>query len=180
MLHGPEQPGRMVAEMLRLAGVFISAIAAHGPSVSLAAAQLGPWQNEYPEQKETEIETLMHDLHDIMEFIAELTQPAYDSDYDEKYEPLVRCGVQAVDTHIEAPVVRVEGFKNPMDRAEVKRIPVFPIEVREGLSEGDGGSVLRLYLTELYRLIQRLMDAAVAARDRELKVLLAALEYGAR
>ena len=67
-----------------------------------------------------------------------------------------------------------------MNKAEVKQIADFLIEVREGLCEGDGDAALRLYLTELYRVIQRLLDATFAARDQELKILLAGLEYEAR
>jgi hypothetical protein len=50
----------------------------------------------------------------------------------------------------------------------------------EDLCEGEGESALRLHLTELCRVIQRLMDATFAAQDQELKVLLAGLEYEAR
>lgn len=66
-----------------------------------------------------------------------------------------------------------------MDKAEVKQIVDFLIEVHEDLCEGEGESALRLHLTELYQLIQRLMDATFAAQDQELKVLLAGLEYEA-
>lgn len=33
--------------------------------------------------------------------MAELTQLAYDGGYDKEYEPVVQCGVQAVDTRHE-------------------------------------------------------------------------------
>ena len=39
---------------------------------------------------------------------------------------------------------------------------------------------MRLHLTELYRVIRRLMDATFATQDQALKVLLAALEKRAR
>ena len=67
-----------------------------------------------------------------------------------------------------------------MDKAEVKQIADFLIEVREDLYEGDGDAALRLNLTELHRVIRRLMDATFATQDQELKVLLAGLEYEAR
>ncbi len=67
-----------------------------------------------------------------------------------------------------------------MDKAEVKQIADFLIEVREDLYEGEGDAALRLNLTELYRVIQRLMDATFATQDQDLKVLLAGLEYEAR
>ncbi len=67
-----------------------------------------------------------------------------------------------------------------MDRAEVKQIADFLIEVRAGIFEGDAETAMRLHLAELYRVIQRLMDATFAAQDQELKVLLAGLEYEAR
>ena len=54
----------------------------------------------------------MCDLHAAVEFAAQLTQLAYDGEYDDQYEPHVCCGVQAVDAHIETSVVPVEGFKD--------------------------------------------------------------------
>ena len=63
-----------------------------------------------------------------------------------------------------------------MDKAEVKQIADFLIDVREDLYEGEGDAALRLNLTELCRVIRRLMDATFATRDQELKVLLAGLE----
>ncbi len=53
----------------------------------------------------------MHDLHAVIEFVAELTQRGYDGDYDQDYEPLVRAGIMAVDTQIEKAVAPVQGFK---------------------------------------------------------------------
>jgi hypothetical protein len=67
-----------------------------------------------------------------------------------------------------------------MDKAEVKQIADFLNEVHEGICEGDEEATMRLYLTELYRVIKRLMDATFAAQDQDLKVLLASLEYTAR
>jgi len=67
-----------------------------------------------------------------------------------------------------------------MDKAEIKQIADFLIEVREDLCESDGDAALRLHLTELYGIIRRLMDATVATQDQDLKILLAGLEYEAR
>jgi len=67
-----------------------------------------------------------------------------------------------------------------MDKAEVKQIADFLIEVHEDLCEGEGEAAMRLHMTELYQVIQRLMDETFKARDQELKVLLAGLEYEAR
>jgi hypothetical protein len=67
-----------------------------------------------------------------------------------------------------------------MDKADVNQIADFLVEVREDLCEGEGETAMRLHLTELYRVIQRLMDATFATQDQELKVLLASLEYETR
>jgi len=72
---------------------------------------LRDWRAEHAEHREAEIETMMHDLHAARDFIAQLTQMAYDGEYDGMYGAIVRCGVQAVDTHVETSVVPVEGFK---------------------------------------------------------------------
>ncbi len=88
MLHDPEQPGWTIDEMLQLAGACFFVVAAHGP-IRRTPTQLQDWQSKHPEHKEAEIETLMHDLHGAMEFIAELTQLVYDGGYDERYEALM-------------------------------------------------------------------------------------------
>lgn len=67
-----------------------------------------------------------------------------------------------------------------MDKTEVKQIADFLSEVHEGLCEGDGDVSLRLYLTELYRVIRRLMDTTFAAQGQDLKALLAILEKRSR
>jgi len=67
-----------------------------------------------------------------------------------------------------------------VDKTEIKQIADFLNDVYEGLCEGDEEAAMRLRLTELYRVIKRLMDATFAAQDQDLKVLLASLEYGAR
>ncbi len=61
-----------------------------------------------------------------------------------------------------------------MDKTPIQQIADFLIEVREAICEGD--AALRLHLTELYRIIQRLTDATFSAQDQELKVLPANLE----
>ena len=113
VLHDPDQRGWTVDEMMQLAGACLFAVAAYGPIRETTAVQLQDWEHEHPERQEAEIETMMHDLHAAMEFIAQLTQMAYDGDYDREYEPIVRCGIQAVDTRIETSVIPVEGFKGP-------------------------------------------------------------------
>ena len=67
-----------------------------------------------------------------------------------------------------------------IDKAEIKQIAAFLRDVHEDLCERDGDTALRLHLTELYRVIQRLMDATFATKDQGLKVLLASLELRAR
>jgi hypothetical protein len=67
-----------------------------------------------------------------------------------------------------------------MDKAEIKQVADFLNDVYEGLCEGDEEAAIRLHLTELYRVIKRLMDATFVAQDQDLKVLLASLEYRAR
>ena len=67
-----------------------------------------------------------------------------------------------------------------MDKAEVQQIGDFLNDVHEGLCEGAEEAMMLLHLTELYRVIKRLMDATGATQDQELKVLLAGLEYEAR
>ena len=53
----------------------------------------------------------MQNLFAVIEFTAQLTQFAFDGYYDEQYEAVIRCGVQAVDTRVGASVAPVEGFK---------------------------------------------------------------------
>jgi len=62
-----------------------------------------------------------------------------------------------------------------MDKAEIKQIADFLNDVYEGLCEGDEEAAMRLHLTELYRVIKRLMDATFAAQDQGLKALLATM-----
>jgi hypothetical protein len=67
-----------------------------------------------------------------------------------------------------------------MDQAEIDQIADFLIDVRECLAGGCGEEALRTILTELYRVIERLTNAAFTARDRNLEVLMAGLENEAR
>jgi len=68
-----------------------------------------------------------------------------------------------------------------MEKAEVKRIADYLKDLEEGLYEWDyRGLTTQGQLTELYRIIKRLMDATFKTKDQELKPLLATLEYKAR
>jgi hypothetical protein len=67
-----------------------------------------------------------------------------------------------------------------MDKSKVKWIANFLNDVHEDICEGDGDATMLLHLTELYRVIKRLMDATYAAQDQGLKVLLATMEKRAR
>ena len=68
-----------------------------------------------------------------------------------------------------------------MERAEVKEIADYLKDLEEGLYEWDYRGITTLGdLTELYRIIQALMDATSETKDQDLKVLLAFLEWKAR
>ncbi len=68
-----------------------------------------------------------------------------------------------------------------MQRAEVKAIGDYLKDLEEGLYEWDYRGMTALYrLPELYRIIKLLMDETFKAKDKQLKVLLATLEYKAR
>jgi hypothetical protein len=68
-----------------------------------------------------------------------------------------------------------------MEMAEIKSIAEYLIDLEEGLYEWDyRGLTTQGQLTELYRIIKRLMDATFETTDQKLKVLLATLEYKAR
>ena len=68
-----------------------------------------------------------------------------------------------------------------MEKAEIKRIGDYIKDLEEGLYEWDyRGITTQGQLTELYRIIKRLMDATFNTKDQQLKVLLATLEYKAR
>jgi hypothetical protein len=68
-----------------------------------------------------------------------------------------------------------------MEKAEIKRISEFLKDLEEGLYEGDySGVFARQKLDGLYSVIPKLMDETFKAKDRQLKVLLASLEYKAR
>lgn len=67
-----------------------------------------------------------------------------------------------------------------MEKAEIKQITAYLNDLEEGLYEWDyRGITTQGQLTELYRIIKRLMDATFEA-NQELKPLLATLEYKAR
>lgn len=67
-----------------------------------------------------------------------------------------------------------------MERAEIKRVVDYLKDLEEGLYKWDYCGITTLSgLTELYRIIQTLMNATFKA-DQELKPLLATLEYKAR
>ena len=67
-----------------------------------------------------------------------------------------------------------------MQKAEIKQIADYLKDLEEGLVEWDyRGITTQGQLTELYRIIKRLMDATFKTKDQELKVLLATLEYKA-
>ncbi len=68
-----------------------------------------------------------------------------------------------------------------MDRTEIKRIADYLKDLEEGLVEWDyRGITTQGQLTELYRIIKRLMDATFKTKDQKLKLLLATLEMKAR
>jgi len=68
-----------------------------------------------------------------------------------------------------------------MERAEIKCIAGYLKDLEEGLVEWDyQGITTQGHLTDLYRIIKRLMDATYKTKDQQLKVLLATLEYKAR
>ena len=67
-----------------------------------------------------------------------------------------------------------------MNKAEIKQIADFLSDVYEGICEGDERTAMELQLTDLYKVIKRLMDATFETKDQRLKVLLATLEYKAR
>ncbi len=68
-----------------------------------------------------------------------------------------------------------------MEKAEIKAIGEYLKDLEEGLYEWDYRGMAALYrLPELYRIIKLLMDETFKAKDKQLKVLLATLEYKAR
>jgi hypothetical protein len=105
-----EQSGWSVDDMFLLAGACFLSLAIHGHELRRSMSK-GSKEPQHPEHREAETEAVMHDLHAAIELTAQLTQLAYDGDYDQQYEPYVRCGVQAVNTRVETSVVPVEGFK---------------------------------------------------------------------
>jgi len=119
MEHDPEQPGWTVNEMLQLAGACFFAMLSHGPLLKVAMAEMRGTKYEPPddhEHREALDEGLFNDVHAAVEFAAHMTQMVCDDEFDEAYEPFVRCGAtQIVRGKIEKRLMPVEGFKNPSD-----------------------------------------------------------------
>ena len=68
-----------------------------------------------------------------------------------------------------------------MEKAQVKQIGEYLKDLEEGLYEWDYRGMTALYrLPELYRIIKLLMDETFKAKNKDLKILLATLEYKAR
>ena len=67
-----------------------------------------------------------------------------------------------------------------MKKAEIKQIDYFLTDVYEGLCEGDEPIAMQIQLEELYRVIERLMEATFKTKNRDKKVVLALLEKRAR
>ncbi len=64
-----------------------------------------------------------------------------------------------------------------MEKAEIQRIADYLKDLEESLYEWDyRGVTTQGQLTELYRIIKRLMDATFKTKDQQLKPLLATLE----
>jgi len=66
-----------------------------------------------------------------------------------------------------------------MEKAEVQRTARLLLDVHEGVYEG-GEPVTMQQLTELYRVIELLMDETSKANDQDFKVFLVSLEYRPR
>jgi hypothetical protein len=68
-----------------------------------------------------------------------------------------------------------------MEKVETKRIGDYLKDLEEGLVEWDyRGITTQGQLTELYRIIERLMDVTSKTKDQKLKPLFATLEMKAR
>lgn len=68
-----------------------------------------------------------------------------------------------------------------MEKAEIKSIADYLKDLEEGLYEWDyRGITTQGHLTKLYQIIEQLMNATFETKDKQLKVLLATLEYKAR
>jgi len=67
-----------------------------------------------------------------------------------------------------------------MDKGEIGRIKSLIADVHEDLCKGDNRGTMEFQLTELYLAIKRLMDETFRAKDPDVKVALACLEYAAR
>lgn len=67
-----------------------------------------------------------------------------------------------------------------MDTPEVQQTVAFLNDIQEGLCEADETVTMQSQLTELYRIIKKLMDATAATNDQDEKAFFATLEYRAR
>ena len=68
-----------------------------------------------------------------------------------------------------------------MERDKIKQIADYVKELEEGLVEWDYDHIaMQAELPYLYQIIQLLMDATFKTDDRQLKPLLATIEYKAR
>ena len=68
-----------------------------------------------------------------------------------------------------------------MEKDEIKQIGDYLKDLEEGLVEWDyRGITTQGHLTELYRIIETLMNETFRTKDQDLKPLLATLEYKAR
>jgi hypothetical protein len=68
-----------------------------------------------------------------------------------------------------------------MEKVEIKKIADYIQELEEDLYElGYRGQTTQIHLNRLYQIIKRLMGATFITKDKQLKVLLATLEYKAR
>jgi hypothetical protein len=68
-----------------------------------------------------------------------------------------------------------------MEKGQIKQIADYVKELEEGLIGGDYDHIaMQAELPYLYQVIKRLMDATFKTNDRQLKPLLATIEYKAR
>ena len=67
-----------------------------------------------------------------------------------------------------------------MTKTEIDQIKSLIADAHEALSEGGKPKTLPLHLTELCRIIKRLMDETAKTDDQNMIVALSTLEYAAR
>lgn len=73
-------------------------------------------------------------------------------------------------------MLRYEIDLQAMERSEIKRISDFLSDVYEGICEQDGTYIQQMQLTELYRVIETLMDEIAKTKDEKHRVFLCYLE----